>query len=382
MIFRRLAQDRSIRGQPGSRALIDTPALVLDLDAFEANLQAMAARVRAQGLALRPHAKTHKCAEIARRLSAAGAVGHCVAKLGEAEALADAGIEGLLITSAVPDRAKIERLAALAGRSRGLMAVVEDAGQIDALAAACAAAGQTLVLLIDVDVGTHRFGIQTPADAVALAGRIAAHGSLALRGIQGYAGHIQSMPSYRERRAASHAALARLGAVRDALIAAGHPCPIVSGGGTGTHDFDHEAGVLTELQLGSYVFSDVIYDGIELAPDGGPRLQPALFVQTRIVSAQHAGFATSDAGFKSFAMDGPPPKIRAGAPSGARYERFGDEFGKVVLPDPAMRLKLGDVLECIVPHCDPTVNLFDHYHCVRGDRLVDIWRIEARGCTS
>ncbi len=378
----RLAQDQAILGQPGSRARIDTPALVLDLDAFEANLQTVMARVRAQGLALRPHAKTHKCATIARRLAAAGAVGHCVAKLSEAEALSACGITGLLVSSATPDAAKLERLAALAGRSPGLMAAVETPDQVDHLAAALDRAGHRLDLLIDVDVGTHRFGLRTPQEAVAVAGRIATHGCLRLRGVQGYAGHIQAIPGYAERRAASHACLALLGQVRDALIEAGHPCPIVSGGGTGSHDFDHEAGVLTELQLGSFIFNDVIYDSIELAPDGAKPLRCALWVQTKVVSSQHPGFATTDAGFKSFATDGPAPTIQAGAPAGARYDRFGDEFGKVVLADPTQQLPLGTLLECVVPHCDPTVNLFDQYHCVRGDRLVEIWPIEARGCTS
>ncbi len=235
-------------------------------------------------------------------------------------------------------------------------------------------------VLIDCDVGTHRFGVTSPAAAVELARAIAAQPALELRGVQGYAGHCQSIPDYAERRAQSHAALAILGRVRDGLRDAGFACPIVSGSGTGTHDFDHEPGVLTELQVGSYVFSDVIYDGVTMTPDGSPSFRNSLFVHTRIVSDRHAGFVTSDAGSKSFAMDGPAPTIYAGAPAGSRYDRFGDEFGMVVLPDPATSLPVGTLITCVVPHCDPNVNLFDHYHCVRGDRLVDLWPIEARGC--
>lgn len=376
-----LAQDRALLGRPGSRALIDTPALVLDLDALERNIATMAAVARERGIALRPHAKTHKCAAIARLQAAAGAVGQCVAKLSEAEALAAAGIGGLLISAAVPDPAKIARLVSLRGRSADLIAVVETAETAAALGAAVAAAGLWLDVLIDVDVGTHRFGVPSVADILALAERIAREPALRLRGLQGYAGHLQSIPDYQERRAASHAALRILAEARDALRARGQDCEIVTGGGTGTHDFEHETGVLNELQVGSYLFMDVIYDGVALTPDGRRRFDNALWVQARVVSCQHHGFATIDAGFKSFATDGPPPRIRAGAPEGSSYERFGDEFGKVVLPDASARMPVGTLIECIVPHCDPNVNLFDHYHVIRGDRLVDLWPIDARGCT-
>lgn len=372
--------DRSLLGQPGSRERLDTPALVLDLDAFDANVATMASLAKSRSISLRPHAKTHKSASIARRQIEAGAIGQCCAKLGEAEALAAAGLPGLLITSAMPDRAKIERLVALAGRVTDLGVVVETVANARDLGAAAAAAGRSLDVLVDVDVGTHRFGVTSAEAAIEIAREIATCPALRFRGLQGYAGHCQSIADYVQRRTASMAALAVLRRVRDALVEAGFPCPIVTGSGTGTHDFDHEAGLLTELQVGSYIFSDVIYDGVALTPDGARRLRNALFVHTRIVSAQHSGFATSDAGSKSFTMDGPAPVIHRGAPPGAIYDRFGDEFGKVVWTDPADQLPVGSLIVCIVPHCDPNVNLFDAYHCVRGDQLVDIWPIEARGC--
>lgn len=376
----RLAYDRGLIGRPGSRDAIDTPALVLDLDAFDANVATMAQLARDRGIALRPHAKTHKCASIARSQMAAGAVGQCCAKLGEAEVLADAGITGLLLTSPVQAPAKIERLMALARRAPDLAVVVEDAANVQRLGEAAASAGIRLAVLIDCDVGTHRFGVVSPAAAAELARVIATQPTLELRGVQGYAGHCQAVPDYAERRALSHAALAILGGARDALRDAGFACPIVTGSGTGTHDFDHEPGVLTELQVGSYIFSDVIYDAVVMAPEAPHRFRNALFVHTRIVSDQHPGFATSDAGSKSFAMDGPAPVIASGAPEGSRYDRFGDEFGKIVLPDPAGRLPVGTLMACIIPHCDPNVTLFDNYHCVRGDRLVELWPIEARSC--
>ncbi|MFO1068101.1 MAG: DSD1 family PLP-dependent enzyme [Geminicoccaceae bacterium] len=380
MIRESLAHDRALLGTPGSRALIDTPALVLDLDAFDANVRAMADFAKARGIALRPHAKTHKSIEIAKAQVAAGAIGQCCAKLGEAEVLADGGIGGLLITSTVQDPGKLPRLMALARRSPGLAVVTEDPANALLLGDAAAAAGVTLDVLIDVDVGTHRFGVTSPGQAVEIARAIATRPALRFRGVQGYAGHCQSTPSYSERRALSHAAVAVLGKVRDALEAAGFPCPMVTGSGTGTHDFDPEPGVFTELQVGSYIFCDVVYDNASLTPDGSRRFRNALFVHTRIVSSQHPGYATSDAGFKAFATDGPAPRIAQGAPEGSVYDRFGDHFGKVVLPDPTLRLPVGTLLACIVPHCDPNVNLYDYYHCVRGDRLVDLWRVDARGC--
>lgn len=376
----RLAYDRSLIGRPGSRKAIDTPALVLDLDAFDANVEIMARLARERGIALRPHAKTHKSVAVARRQMEAGAVGQCCAKLGEAEVLAEAGIPGLLLTSPVQHPAKIERLMALARRAPDLAVVVEDEANVRRLGEAATAAGIRLPVLIDCDIGTHRFGVTSRAAAVELARVIQTQPALELKGVQGYAGHCQAVPDYAERCALSHAALAILGGVRDALREAGFACPIVTGSGTGTHDFDHEPGVLTELQVGSYVFSDVIYDGAVMSPGAPRRFRNSLFVHTRIVSDQHPGFATSDAGSKSFAMDGPAPVIHSGAPEGSRYDRFGDEFGKVVLPDPDGRLPVGTLLACIVPHCDPNVALFDHYHCVRGDRLIGLWPIEARAC--
>jgi D-serine deaminase-like pyridoxal phosphate-dependent protein len=355
---------------------------VLDLDAFDRNLDTMARIARERGVALRPHAKTHKCATIGRRQMAAGAAGLCCAKLGEAEAMAAAGLDHLLLTSPIVDQAKIERLLVLNLRLTDLAVVVDDPANVSNLAEAAARKGQVLNVLIDVDIGTHRFGVPSVDAAVDLARAIAERPSLRFMGLQGYAGHAMHVPLYAERRRASHAALGVLAAVRNALATIGLGSPIVTGGGTGTHDFDHEARVLTDLQVGSYVFCDVEYDEIELTAGGGKPFEDALFVHTRIVSAHHPGFATSDAGSKSFAMDGPAPAIVAGAPKGSTYGRFGDEFGRIILPDPRGRLALGTLIVCVVPHCDPTVNLYDFYHCVRADQLVDIWPIEARGCAT
>ena len=374
--------DDDLLNRAGSRLEIATPALVLDLDALEANIAAMAAWAQRAGLALRPHAKTHKCAAIGRLQMAAGALGLCCAKLSEAEALAAAGFDRLLLTAPVVGARRIDRLMALAARCTELMVVIDDAMNVDALAAAAAAAGRDLGVLIDVDVGQLRTGVTSVEAALALAERIARAPRFMLNGVQGYAGHVQHIAGYEERRRASHASLATLAAVRERLEAAGHPCPIVTGGGTGTHVVDAEAGVLTELQVGSYIVSDVEYDAVDLTGNGSRRFRNALFVQATVVSAQHPGFATIDAGSKSLAMDGPTPVVAYGAPQGTAYECSGDEFGRLTLATGSKPLPPGSVVGLVVPHCDPTINCFDWYHCVRGDALVDFWPVDARGCSA
>jgi D-serine deaminase-like pyridoxal phosphate-dependent protein len=369
-------------GHKGGRRHIDTPALVLDLDVFEANLRTAHELARSRGIALRPHAKTHKCATIGKAQMDAGAVGLCCAKLGEAEVMAEHGIDRLMLTAPVIGGAKIQRLLELNGSIAELLLVVDDRANVVQLGGAAAHAGQHLKLLIDVDVGTHRFGVPSPEAALALAAEIESLPALSLRGIQGYAGHVQSIPSYAERRTASHAGLQALARVRDALAENGHACSIITGSGTGTFDFDHELGLFTDLQVGSYIFSDVIYDNIEQTPDGKQRFVPALFVAARVVSRRHPGFAAIDAGSKSFSLDGPMPVLVDGPTPGSAYGRFGDEFGKLSLEGAGRQVALGELTTWMVPHCDPTLNLHDYYVCVRGDEIVDLWPIEARGAAA
>lgn len=378
--------DKDLLGQAGSRLDLATPALVLDLDALEANVAAMAAWARDQGIALRPHAKTHKCAAIGRLQMAAGALGLCCAKLSEAEALAAAGLTRLLLTSPVVSPRRIARLLALNAACDEVMLVVDDAANVEALGAAAAAAGQRLSLLIDVDVGQQRSGVTSPEAALALAGTIASHRSLTFKGLQGYSGHVQHIADFAARRAASQHSLAFLAELRARLEAAGHPCPIMTGGGTGTHAIDPACGVLSELQVGSYIVCDVQYDVCDLTGDGKRRFADGLFVYARVISANHAGkdggFVTIDAGSKSLSMDGPAPTVAFGAPQGTTYTCVGDEFGRLTLPPGSAAPKPGELVGLVVPHCDPTINFFDFYHCVRGEALVEVWPIEARGCSA
>jgi D-serine deaminase-like pyridoxal phosphate-dependent protein len=363
-------------GVAGGRAKLATPALVVDLDVLERNIAAMAAHARANRIALRPHAKTHKSAEIARRQIAAGALGICAAKLGEAEALADAGIDSILITSPVVTESGIARLMALNVRIPELMAVCDNLAVAKRLAEAATA--KPLKVMVDIDPGMSRTGINHER-APALVRFVAESNTLEYAGLQCYAGNLQHLESPNERRDASLSVMKSLGELRDRLTAEGLAPKIVSGGGTGTFDIDPDARVLTELQVGSYVFMDRQYNEVWRKPEGRVPFETSLFVQTTVISANREGLATTDAGFKAFATDAGAPEIASGAPAGASYFFFGDEQGGILYDSSQARLKPGDVITCVVPHCDPTVNLYDRYHAVRGDVLEAIWPIEARG---
>jgi 3-hydroxy-D-aspartate aldolase len=374
-----LGPNAGLIGQPGSRDQLCTPALVLDLAALERNVVAMAAYCARHGVALRPHAKTHKSVEVARRQLEAGAIGISVATIGEAERLADGGIGNLLITSPLPTPAKLGRLRALLGRAEGLMVVADSVAGVDDLARTVAGADRQLIVLVDLGVGRRRTGCADPDQALAVARRIAGSNSLAFGGVQAYAGHLQHTAELDERRRLDALESARAGEAVARLRADGLAPRMVTGAGTGSHALDAEGGLFTELQCGSYVFMDVDYQRVVLRPDQAQPFEPALFVRTSVISANAAGHVTTDAGLKHFATDGPRPVVARGAPDGAEYHFFGDEHGRIELADAAEHLPVGTALECITPHCDPTVNLYDVYHVVHGDMLVDIWPIDARG---
>ncbi len=253
-------------GQQGSRAALNTPALVLDLATLDRNIARMASLAQARGVALRPHAKTHKSVDIARRQIAAGALGVCCAKLGEAEVLAEGGIEGMLITSPIVGEPAVERLIALAARSPTLMHSCDHPDAVAAIGVAAKAAGVTVTLLVDLDPGLHRTGVADAEAAVALARQIDAHPALKFGGLQFYCGAEQHIEAYADRREAIVAKTAKLTETIDALTAAGLAPPIVTGGGTGTHAIDAELGIFTELQVGSYIFMDRQYGECALRP--------------------------------------------------------------------------------------------------------------------
>lgn len=369
-------------GEPGSVAQLATPALIIQKEVFDANIRAMTQHCARNGLALRPHSKTHKSVTIARTQIEAGALGVCCAKLGEAEIMSAGGIESILITSPLITAQAVARLMTLNAKTPDLMVVVDHPENVETLAAAAVSAGKPLSVLIDLDIGLHRTGIAPGEGALELAQAIARHASLTFKGLQAYAGHLMHIDEFEERRTKSLEGMQRLKTMRDALKELEIDCSIISGGGTGTYNIDPEANVLTELQGGSYIFMDRQYNAV-LGPQQTPSLfDPSLFVQMTVISKNTPGIVTTDAGFKSFATDAEdPPQLVAGAPEGATFFFFGDEQGGIFLPD-GQDLALGHVLTALTPHCDPTVNLYDVYHVVEGDMLIDIWPIEARGCSS
>jgi D-serine deaminase-like pyridoxal phosphate-dependent protein len=377
-----MSDDRRLHGaligQQGSRRSLNTPVLVLDRAALDRNIATMAALAKARGVALRPHAKTHKSVDIARRQVAAGAIGLCCAKLGEAEVLADGGIGGLHITSPVVSPPAIERLVALNLRADGLMAVVDDPANVAALGRALAGSDKKLDVIIDIDPGIRRTGVASAEAAVMLAKAVADQPTLVYRGVQFYCGMQQHIEDHAQRRAAIEERTGYLRSVIAALTDAGFPPEIVTGSGTGTHAIDLDLGVFTELQVGSYVFMDRQYLDCDLTGDGASPFETSLFIDARVVSASGPGMATLDAGFKAMATDGGPPRIAAGA-DGATFIFMGDEHGAVIGPTIETRHAIGDAVTLVVPHCDPTVNLYDSYHVVEGDTLVDIWPVSARG---
>lgn len=364
-------------GRQGSRLALNTPVLVIDRDALQRNVEAMGAFARANGMALRPHAKTHKSVEIAKLQLAAGAVGVCCAKLGEAEALAEGGVGNILITSPVVTPQAIERLVKLNGKINELRVVADNPDNVDALAAAAKAVDHTLNVVVDIDPGIRRTGVPSAEAAVALAQRIVAAPSLRYVGVQYYCGAQQHIESYADRRAAIADRTDYLRSVVDALSSAGHAPEVVTGGGTGTHHIDAELGVLTELQAGSYVFMDKQYSDCDLDGQGRQPFETSLFVDAHVISANSASMATIDAGFKALSTDGGLPVVMDGAPAGAMFVFMGDEHGALIAPDHAFRI--GDHVSLAVPHCDPTVNLYEAYHIVRDGTLIEIWPVSARG---
>ncbi len=370
--------NENLIGIPGGRRKLQTPALVVDLDALERNITRMADHANRYGIALRPHAKTHKSAEIAKRQMAEGALGVCCAKLGEAEALANAGVDSILITSPVVTEGGIARLMTLNARMKELIATCDNVEIATRLNAASGESGKKLKIFVDIDPGMGRTGIR-PDKALPLVEYVAAAPDLEYAGLQCYAGQVQHMESPNERRDASLSALKELAGLRDVLKAKGLAPQILSGGGTGTFDIDPDARTLTELQVGSYVFMDRQYNDVWTKPGDRAPFETSLFVQTTVISTNRTGLVTTDAGLKSFATDDGVPVIAHGAPPGAAYFFFGDEQGGVIYSEEAGKLRWGDALACVVPHCDPTVNLYDCYHAVRGDTLEAIWPVDGRG---
>ncbi|MEO7649472.1 MAG: DSD1 family PLP-dependent enzyme [Bryobacteraceae bacterium] len=357
---------------------LPTPALILDLDAFEANVAKMTTYAKDHGRAIRPHGKTHKCPEIAKALIRAGAVGACAAKISEAEVFAANGIGGLLITTAVIGKYKIERAVRLASQRPDTIFCVDNAQNARDLNAAAAAAKLKMNVAIDLFVST-RTGIQPGEPALGLAQQIASLAHLKLAGIQAYSGASAHVIGFAERKKHSEEIMGRAVETRRLFEKSGIACPLLTGGSTGTYNIDTEIDGITEIQPGSFVFMDVDYNRI--GGKDGPvyqDFQNSLSVLTTVVSKPADDFAVVDGGLKAFSTD-KPFMPEAKSIQGIVYTWGGDEHGRLNIAKASSAVNLGDRLEFIIPHCDPSVNLYDRMYCVRGANVEAVWKVAARG---
>ncbi len=357
---------------------LDTPALCLDLDAMEQNVAKMQAALKRNGLVTRPHAKTHKCAAIAKYQLSTGSIGICCAKLTEAEALYAAGIEPILMTTSNPSPQKVRRAMALRKKNPQFIQAVDEAGNARDLSAAAREAGVTADVVIDVAVGT-RSGIPAGEGALALAQSIDTLPDLKLRGLLSYDGGGQHVKGFAARKARVLQAIEANAATREAMKKAGLNVEIFSGGGTGTYNIMHLVPGFSDVQVGSYLFMDMQYlaiggeDGNEVYQD----FAPSLTVTTTIVNNRFPGQLTTDAGTKALTLNKPNPGV-IGEP-GMEYTAGSDEFGSIKVNSASKAYKIGDKLELIVPHCDPVVNEYDQVYGIRKDRVEVVWPITARG---
>jgi 3-hydroxy-D-aspartate aldolase len=354
---------------------IETPALVIDLDAYERNLDRMVASLEGRPVQLRAHAKTHKCPIIAGHQIARGAVGICCQTLGEAEAMVLGGISNILITNQIVSAGKLGRLAALAKQAE-VMVCADDEANLDGLEAAAGAFGVRIPVLVEVNVGQNRCGVEPGAPTLAMARSIAARRGLRFAGLQAYHGKAQHIYDPDRRAEVVGGAVSLVRQTVDLLRSHGLECERVSGGGTGTFPIEAASGVYDEVQAGSYIFMDADYQKVR---GDGPAFESALFVLTTVIS-RSGGRAVCDAGLKASSLDSGMPVVfdRPGIP----YVGAADEHGMLQLDGDPGSLRVGDQLRLIPGHCDPTVNLYDWYVGIRGGIVEALWPISARGANS
>jgi 3-hydroxy-D-aspartate aldolase len=355
---------------------VDTPALLLDLDAFEHNLTHLSQSLRGLDVRVRPHAKSHKCPAIALRQIAHGAVGVCCQKVSEAEAMVRGGVGDVLIANEVVGMRKLSRLASLAQTAR-VSVCVDDPANVAELEQAARTAGVRLDVLVEVNVGANRCGVEPGEPALLLARAIADNSALRFAGIHAYHGAAQHLRTPQERSEAIAQAVSKVQRTAALLEHNGMRADIVTGAGTGTYLLEAASRVYNEIQPGSYVFMDADY-GRNLGADGQPvhEFQHSLFILATVMSRATATRAVVDVGLKAHSVDSGMPTVSGIA--GARYSKASDEHGVIELDGPG-KLALGQKLRLIPGHCDPTVNLYDWLVCYRGDRVEDVWAISARG---
>jgi D-serine deaminase-like pyridoxal phosphate-dependent protein len=348
---------------------LPTPSLLVDLDRLESNLRKLQETITAAGKNLRPHAKAHKCVEIARRQVELGAAGVCVATIGEMELMTSAGI-GVLLTTPVASTAKTDRIAALARAGSDVQVVVDHAQQVRMYQNSAAGANTTLRVLADLDIGDHRTGIPCDDRAISLAEEIESAPNLRFAGLQAYSVSGSHTEGWEARRTHSFRVIGLATAVQKELLRRGIDATALTVGSTGTWNIDITIPEVTELQAGSYPLMDVAYRRI-----GGADFDPAMTVLTTVISCSHTGHVTVDGGFKAFATDRPfgPEAVNL---SGVRWQWAGDEHGLLFLESTSRNVRLGEHIEFVAPHCDPTVNLYNRIYACRGDAVEAVWPLK------
>ncbi|SEJ73085.1 3-hydroxy-D-aspartate aldolase [Marinovum algicola] len=369
-----------IPAKPGmDEADIQTPCLILDLDALERNIKKMGDYAKDHGMRHRAHGKMHKSVDVLKlQMELGGAIGVCCQKVSEAEVFVRAGITEVLVSNQVRDAAKIERLAQLPKRGANIIVCVDDLANVVDLSAAAKAEGTELGVFVEIDCGAGRCGVTSTEAVVEIAQAVQAADNLTYKGIQAYQGAMQHMDSYDDRKAKIDAAVAQVSDAVAALKALGIETELVSGGGTGSYYFESNSGVYNELQCGSYAFMDADYGRI-LDKDGNRidagEWENAFFILTSVMSHAKSDKAICDAGLKAQSIDSGLPFIYGR--DDVEYVKCSDEHG--VISDPKGALKVNDKLRLVPGHCDPTANVHDWYVGVRNGKVETVWPVSARG---
>ena len=355
---------------------LDTPVLLADGDAVDRNMARMAKLASEANIAWRPHAKAHKSPAVAEMQIEAGACGICCAKLGEAEVMASGGSRDILITTPVIGLSKLMRMMQVANQAT-VSVVADDLFNIEEMNVAAHTAGLRPDVVIEVDVGQGRCGVQPGEQALVLAKSVMQADWLNFKGLQGYHGSIQMTTSFAERSQAAADALGKLSATAELIRAAGIQCDYLTGGGTGTSVIDVAAGGLTELQPGGYLFMDSRYREIEWDDGNQTPFEQSLSVLSSVISKPATNRCILDMGLKAVSSDGGPP-VPLAVP-GATFKFAGEEHGELTWEGGPCRLALGDKVSFVPTHCDTTVNLYDRFIVTSGDEISGVWDIAARG---
>ena len=362
---------------------LDTPSLCVDLDALEANIATMQDTLTRNGIASRPHGKTHKSPTIARLQLDAGAIGICAAKVSEAEVMFQHGIDAVLMTTTNVTVTKIRRAMNLRHANPQFIQATDSEQNARLLSEAAVSMGITADVVVDVDSGGHRTGITPGQPALALGQLIDQLPGLTLKGLLCYDGGSQHVKGFAARREQTLERLLGATDTFDLFNSSGLNTEIFSGGGTGSYNIDHETRGLTDVQVGSYVFMDAQY--MDIGGKGNDELYadfvPSLTIMTTVLNDQYPGRCTTDAGAKACTINRPWPRVKG--ETGMSYTSGSDEFGTLRYEEePSRSYNVGDKIELIVSHCDPVVNLYNHLYAVRGERVEAIWPIAARGMST